>query len=272
MRIFDIALALQAFARLSPVSGSTPNLTQSLVEATRMGSIDMVARLIHEGADLNEGVNGWTPLHEAARVGNLEIVELMLSRGSDSRIACNGRLIPILVAAKHGHTHIVKRLADHNYDSLSKTMIFAAFNGRSDIVAYLLARDSNLANARNDGRFLASELSVDGDDLRYFSRSSSALDMAVKNGHLGVVTQLVQHGARMTPLLFDAACSGGHIAIVSFLIDNGAEVEPAGVSTPYLPISSAIESNKLDVVELLLKRGATRGLNHHLLHSGRNIP
>ena len=273
MRIFSLTLALQAAVQLTLVTGAIPNRPRSLLEAARTGDIDMVELFLSSRRDdLNAGYRGWTPLHEASRKGHSEVVKLLLSHGANPRIAFNGRLPPITIAARHGHAEIVKLLVengDASPDSLAAAMLFAAYNDRSEVVDYLLAHDANLANARNNGGFHSTELSAENKSGPFGTESSSVLEAAVINDHLDMVAKLVQNGARVNHEEFDRACYFGRKAIVKFLIDNGAEIEPAGLTDWWIPITSAVSTNKIDIVELLIQRGATRGFEVALLIADR---
>lgn len=270
MRFLTLALVFQAAVQLIPVTGGGFSLPEPFVEATRIGSVEMIALMIQEGADVNEGVDGWTPLHEAAREGHLEVIDLLLVNGANPLLAHRERVLPIMVASKHGHVDIVRKLAEHHKaspDSLAHAMIFAAFNARVDVVEYLISRDANLVKAINDG-FSGEDLATeDYPAANYYSgalmASASALAMASVSGNLDIVSTLVHHGASPDFASLAGACFLGHAHIINFLIDNGGDVNKDWRAN--FVITEAVRSGRPDVVELLIRRGARRGFNQALL-------
>lgn len=271
MRFFNLALVFQAAVQLIPVSGMDPTLSGTLQGAAREGQADLVARIIREGADVNSAIGGRTPLHEAASAGHLEVVELLLANGGDPQIAYLGRFPPIMVAAQHGHGEIVRRLAEEegvSRDTLGKTLMCAAFNGHADIVEYFLKRDAELMNATYGCRYRVSDLVPEGASSVYRGITDTAwtpVMMGVLNGHLDVVSKFVQYGARADFEILRMACSGGHgVEIVKLFLDNGANIEEPDDSGIF-PIGYAISSGTVEVVELLLERGATGGIREGLL-------
>lgn len=58
---------------------------QVLVDASRVGDVEAVGRLLDEGVDQNLDPGqprGWSPLMTAAHAGHLEVVKLLVSRGA----------------------------------------------------------------------------------------------------------------------------------------------------------------------------------------------
>lgn len=65
-------------------SNPKTDLNQQLHEACKKGELEVVKRLIDEGADVNAKDLGWTPLHEvAAFSGNIAIARLLIEKGAD---------------------------------------------------------------------------------------------------------------------------------------------------------------------------------------------
>ena len=99
-----------------------------------------------------------------------------------------------------------------------------------------------------------------------FNRKT-ALHAAVVGGHFDVVSALVQNGARVDSRAFREACFSGNTEIVSFLIDNGADVNEPDESGLIFPVTYAVRGDKIDVVKLLVQRGARRGFREAVLGS-----
>lgn len=47
--------------------------------------------------------DGLTALHEASKNGHGEIVAVLLSKNADANKSCNSGLLPLHIAAQHGH-------------------------------------------------------------------------------------------------------------------------------------------------------------------------
>ena len=72
MRSWKLSLLIQTIFQIIPTTGVDQARCESFIGAARRGSVDMVAHMIQEGADLNENLNGWIALHETARGGPLQ--------------------------------------------------------------------------------------------------------------------------------------------------------------------------------------------------------
>ena len=90
---------------------------------------------------------GGTPLHYAASVGYLKGVQILMSKGASSALVWNRKgHLPIHVACKKGHVHIVKELLHLEWptsmDMLSKKgqniLHVAAKNGQDNVVRHIL--------------------------------------------------------------------------------------------------------------------------------------
>ena len=269
MRFITVAVVFQAIVQLVRVSGVNPIVTGPLVTAASRGDINAVSLLIQRGADVNEGVRGWTALHEAARRGHLEVVDLLLEAARDRFLpleAARDRFLPIMIAARHGHFDIFRRLyehSDHSRDTLEKVLLFAAYNGHADVVRYLLERDPTLMNSNNSGRYSVTELSSNNDpwDHVFEGYWSSPIQMAFFRGHSDVVMTFVEHGAGPSIDILCLACHSGLTEVVNFLIDNGADVnaQTSWTTEPY-PLNCALETRRFEMAEGLIQRGAFRGL------------
>ena len=86
---------------LSLMFGSPALFADDLIEATRVGDTEAVARLIADGADLNAAMgDGMTALHLAAQSGQLAIVETLLQAGAETDPTTRiGQYTPLHIAS-----------------------------------------------------------------------------------------------------------------------------------------------------------------------------
>ena len=94
---------------------------------------------------------------------------------------------------------------------------------------------------------------------------------AVRRGNLDVISNLLQQGATVDFHAFSEACYRGNAEMVDFLIDHGADVNEGDRHGVSFPLSHAIRGDRADVVELLIRRGATQGITDGLKHASRNF-
>lgn len=107
----------------------------------------------------------------------------------------------------------------------------------------------------------AKYLSVNINGQRCAGDADTALIAASKQGHLSVVTFLVEHGAIVdlrnirneTPLL--KAARGGHLDCVKYLIEQGAEVNIEDIDGRS-PLMWACHENQYEVVSYLIDKNA----------------
>lgn len=239
---------------------STFNDTALKFAASR-GHIDVVARLLQEGVDVETGGPGPSALFQAATAGHFEVVKILCEHGAivDSfnngvsmmhAVAANGdaTLFEYLIEEWHVSTShrtgdglSVMDVAVSNPKKARSLLgnddpVFERFlEGRSGALKRLAALQGSLETVRvllsNGGSDLESERQED----------SSALCRAVLQGNLETIRLLVQHGTNVnapfanireeewdvhfTPLI--VAALTGKLDIVKYLCENGADVELA---------------------------------------------
>ncbi|UJR15770.1 hypothetical protein I4U23_002704 [Adineta vaga] len=117
--------------------------------AAWQGRTETVFILLRCGANINEqSLNGDTPLHLASQYGHLEIVQLLLFHHADPTLLNRRLLTSIELACEQGHIHVVNTLL-HNtscqqmilnqiYNEQHTPLHLAAKNGHTEIVRLLL--------------------------------------------------------------------------------------------------------------------------------------
>uniref|UniRef100_A0A1B6ECU3 Histone-lysine N-methyltransferase n=2 Tax=Clastoptera arizonana TaxID=38151 RepID=A0A1B6ECU3_9HEMI len=134
-----------------------------LMLACNNGHNDVVKYLVKAGASVTlKGGDGMTALHLAAKAGNLEACYYLISNPNVPRTFIDtvddGRWTPLVWAAEHHHTDVVKFLLDKRADPLVRdseqniALHWAALAGSVDISEALLnyGSDINSTNANAD--------------------------------------------------------------------------------------------------------------------------
>jgi ankyrin repeat protein len=192
--------------------------------ATYHDDLNQVKLLIEAGADAAAANRyGVTPLALASTNGNPEIVELLLEAGADPNSALAGGETALMTASRTGHIGPVKALlargADVNAEERKgqTALMWAAAEGHVDVVDALLSagadRDARLRSgftpfffAVREGRSdVVRRLLQAGADVNATLRPrrrggpdikrTSALILAVENGHFELAVELLKAGA-----------------------------------------------------------------------------
>ena len=202
-------------------------MIEPLFDAAQKNQVEVVSRLIAQGADVNaRGRWGRTPLDVAAMWGQKEVAELLIAHGADVNDRRSSGKTPLHQIMEHSSGRIdPKPLA---------TVIELLIDKGADINAKDGEGNTPLAEALSH---------VEGDV------------------NMELVKLLIARGADIhtrnrygyTPL--HGAAHQGHMDAVRLLIDKGADVnaEDAGGGTP---LHHAAWAGQKDEVELLIANGA----------------
>lgn len=168
---------------------------------------------------------GVTPLSLACQNGNTSIVELLLERGADPNTALRGGETVLMTAARTGKPGPVKALLKHGADVNAKerrgqtALMWAAADGHTEVVELLIKAGADIHATLSDSGFTPFFFAVrDGraDVVRAFLKAgvnvngmmeprrvtgkgprkgTSALLLAVENGHFNLAVELLNAGA-----------------------------------------------------------------------------
>jgi ankyrin repeat protein len=213
-----VRLLLHAGARVATANryGVVP-----LSLAATNGSADMLEVLLKAGADPNAAqAEGETALMTAARTGTSDALQVLLAHGADVNAHEHwfGETA-LMWAAGHNHAAAVHVLIDHGaaIDARSNALEFpkTIFNGGA-MVSTPLPRGAMTALmfAARDGGLEAVRVLCDaGAQLDLTDPDgTSALSMAIINGHYDVAALMVEKGA--DPNVADASGMGALYAVV----------------------------------------------------------
>ena len=188
--------------------------------AARSGHEEIVDVLADYGVDIeqtgtvytnNQVIECATALWCASNAGHLGVVKLLLKCNADANHPTRSNSTPLRAACFDGRLDIVKYLMEHGGDisinskfsDLNSCLLIACGNGHRDVVEYLLHKgeDPN----KTDGRGFTS------------------LHAAADGGFLDIAKLLVEHGTivtedneKMTPLMIAADLS--NIEVVEYLM------------------------------------------------------
>ena len=223
--------------------------TNNLYKATKNGDIGQIRTMMENGADVNAGKGGVTPLLIASMTGRVDIVKLLVDAKADVNAAAktNG-FTPLFVASQTGRVDIVKLLVDAKADvnAADKDGVTPLYNastgGHVNIVKLLVDAKADVNAAEKDG--------------------VTPLLIASRRGHVNIVKLLLDAKADVnavdktfgvTPLLI--ASQEGHVDIVKLLLDAKADVN---IKSPSLgtSLSTAKRHKHHQIITLLKEYGA----------------
>lgn len=214
--------------------------------------------------------------HDSAKCGQIRgLVETILRHFQSQSL--------LHLAAKKGHSEHLRRLLDcgecvnsaspDSEDGETPLMLAARFN-EEDVVEFLAENGASLECQDEDG-FNPFHHAVMGGNIRNVLRlielgadalkvslyeEVSAMHLAAENGHVDVITLLLEHGADVnqvdregvTPVLL--AAKRGHLEALRLLFKNGGDLN--ALDAFGLPLHYAALGNHTNVVKFLLEKGS----------------
>uniref|UniRef100_A0AAR2KG61 Euchromatic histone-lysine N-methyltransferase 2 n=1 Tax=Pygocentrus nattereri TaxID=42514 RepID=A0AAR2KG61_PYGNA len=149
-------LLIQAGAKLDAQDKS---LRTPLLEAIMNNQVEVARFLMQNGACVyHVEEDGSTGLHHAAKLGNLEIITLLLNTGQvDINAQDSGGWTPIIWAAEHRHTDIIRALLNRGADvtlkdkEMNVCLHWASFAGSVEIAELVLNAGCPLSSVNLHG-------------------------------------------------------------------------------------------------------------------------
>lgn len=208
-----IELLLKAGA---DANAATPEGETALMTAARTGMLEAVNILLAHGAEVNkkEGWRGQTALMWAAAEGHASVVARLLEAGAELKVRSSGAMTPLLFAVREGKTEVVRALLEVGADV-------------NELLPPRVRRQTGATEFSN----------IQG--------GSSALNLAVSNGHFGLAAMLLEAGAN--PNAADQGWASLHT--ITWVRKPGT-----GSNDPAPPGSGEMDS--LQLVREFAKRGA----------------
>ncbi|KAK6393955.1 hypothetical protein LTR81_026392 [Elasticomyces elasticus] len=242
------------------------------------GHIEVVEILLKAGADL-KAVNpeGESPLHLAASAAKADIVSALLRYGANISAGTSESDTPLhyaaaaagAMAAKATEDHLkcactLRKDAAHNHVDNSKTECVAVLlqNG-ADAAAENVRSLTPLAVAVGAGHEDVARTLLDLSTSARYSSASYACIVSSFDAHrttkalrlISDVFNETEESQAAWHNLLVRACSASNKDLVALALSKGAPPSPATKYGPH-PLVVAIESEKVEIVELLLATGA----------------
>ena len=264
-----------------PDSAGAAAQTESLSDAVLYGRANDVRRLIAAGANVDEtDPTGMTPLMVAASQGETAIARLLMAAKADVNAASEDGGTALMRAASANRVEVMKLLISGGANVNAKTsggmtpMMVAAFGGYADAVKALLSGKADVAARDNQQRTALMAGSASGDAATVDALIAAGADVtavdagggtaityAASQGHSAAVAALQKHGARPTALELSMAAQACQPDMVRAML--GAGLAANGVEGRMPPLVAAAGENCVDVVTLLLDRGASINATDH---------
>jgi len=242
-----------------------------LIAATgqRTQQVEAARLLLDAGADPNlEWVQGF-PLDTACSMSPdaVEMVQLLLSAGADPNSRRYDNSTALMSASGWGNVDVIQSLLDGGadpalQDDTGKTALVYA-QKRFNHAAIALLQSVTVPSESSERPWRSSQAKLSG---------GQRLVEAAKGGDAEYVRQLLDDGADVnfsdnvsTPL--NSAAENGHLDVVELLLVRGANIEGRD-STGFTPLINAAQGEKTDLVKRLLAAGAD--INAKAFSSGSN--
>lgn len=271
-----------------------------LLWAVHENNVAEVQRLLAAGANPNaKNDYGLTPLAEAAVVNNTAIIKALLDAGAEPNALHFDGQTALMVIARSTNVDAAKLLiakgANVNIAEAQKNqtaLMWAAAQSQGPMVKALLDAGAD-PNARTVINENAAQVSSEPRAQYRSYGGLTPLIYATREGCLDCVSYLAERGAKLnmadpegvTPLI--TAIANFHFDVARVLIEAGANPDKWdwwGRSPLYLAADvntiprggradapSTDETTSLDIIEMLLKRGANPNTQLKLLPPFRNV-
>jgi ankyrin repeat protein len=218
---------------------------------------------------------GVTALINAARIGRLDMVQTLLEAGADIDICNDRNCNALMTAALDGHRDIVRFLIQRGcrIDTTDKhdrsALGFACDRGDIEIVQDLISAGANVSpDARVTTPLIMATKKNHMDVVEALISAGAAVDNSIRYGFTALIEAssrgfpdmvhlLLRAGASVSAALWDEwtplalASRDGHVEVVTALLAAGADPN-VEISGGYTPLALAARHGHLSVVECIL--------------------
>ncbi|KAJ4311074.1 hypothetical protein N0V94_008126 [Neodidymelliopsis sp. IMI 364377] len=259
----SILLQYGADANTSQRDGISP-----LFAATQAGSVQCTKALLKNGAEVNKkDSEGTTALFKAIQLGRTDVMTVLLDHGADPNLPCPKH--PLWPSCYHPEalSLLLSRGADHK--RTPGIVELAASLKKLESIKVLI--DAGVSpNVRKDGAYtpLASAIRDNSADIVTFLLDNGAdpnfkafefpTFKCITHKRTHFLPQLVAAGADLnTPKgIIETAVAHKDRDALIYLLDQGVNPNDRCPEGGQTALTTAIQANDLEMVDLLLKRGA----------------
>jgi ankyrin repeat protein len=296
----DRTAALALLQQKVNVNAPDSDGTTALHWAVQKDDADLVDRLIKAGANVNaKNDYGSTPMSEAAINGDVAVIDRLLKAGANVESPNADGQTALMVIARTNNVEAARLLISHgaNVNAVEKwreqtPLMWAAAESQAAMVKELVARGADV-NARSHVNNWERQVTAEARAIARPAGGLTPLLYAARQGCLGCAKALAEGGADLdladpegvAPLLLSVLNMNFDVA--AYLIDKGANVNKwdwwgqsplyAAVDVNTIPHGgrpdrpSLDETTSLQIIEMLLKKGANPNLQLKLLPPYRNL-
>lgn len=274
--------------------------TTALHWAVQKDDADLVDRLIKAGANVNARNDyGSTPMSEAAINGDAAVMDKLLKAGANVESPNADGMTALMIIARTNNVEAARVLLNHgaNVNAVEKfheqtPLMWAAAEGQSAMTSELIAHGADV-NARSHVNDWDRQVTAEARAIARPAGGLTPLLYAARQGCVGCAKALVEGGADLnladpesvSPLLLSILNMNFDVA--AYLIQKGANVDKwdwwgqnpvyAAVDVNTIPHGgrpdrpSADETTSLQILQMLLDKGANPNLQLKLLPPYRNL-
>ncbi len=167
---------------------NTAHSQSAIADAAMQSNIDLVERLIRDGANVNSiQSDGSTALHWASYNADAEMADILIKAGADPSAKTRNGSTPMWLAARRGDPGVITKLLEAGADANEdlplgrRPLMLAARSGVAEAVQVLLAAGADV-NAKES------------------ARGTTALMQASDQGHSDVIEILLDGGADISAI------------------------------------------------------------------------
>ena len=296
----DRTSALALLQQKVNVNTPEPDGTTALHWAVQRDDFDLADRLIKAGANVNtKNDYGSSPMSEAALNGNIAMLDRLLKAGADVESPNVDGMTTLMIIARSSNVEAARLLLKHGakVNTVEKwkeqtALIWAAAESQSAMVKTLVEAGADV-NAHSKINNWERQVTAEARAIARPSGGMTPLLYAARQGCTECVKILAEANAdldlgdpdNVSPLL--VATLNGRWDIAKYLINKGANVNKwdwwgqsplyAAVDMNTIPHGgrpdrpSLDDASSLEVIELLLKKGANPNLQLKLLPPFRSL-